>query len=209
MIYTNTVNSRCMQKLIKYLFDRVFALMGLLLSLPLLVVISGVILLNDGWPVLFVQRRVGKGGKLFPMVKFRTMRLNDGTNTVSVKGDHRITTTGAFLRKYKLDELPGLWNVLIGQMSFVGPRPDVPGYADLLHGADRKILELRPGITGPATLKYANEEELLAGVDDPKRYNDEVIFPDKVKINLEYAHHHNLITDLNIILKTLFKSAKA
>jgi lipopolysaccharide/colanic/teichoic acid biosynthesis glycosyltransferase len=198
-----------MQKLIKYLFDRVFALMGLLLSLPLLVVISGVILLNDGWPVLFVQRRVGKGGKLFPMVKFRTMRLNDGTNTVSVKGDHRITTTGAFLRKYKLDELPGLWNVLIGQMSFVGPRPDVPGYADLLHGADRKILELRPGITGPATLKYANEEELLAGVDDPKRYNDEVIFPDKVKINLEYAHHHNLITDLNIILKTLFKSAKA
>jgi lipopolysaccharide/colanic/teichoic acid biosynthesis glycosyltransferase len=209
MINTNPVNSRRMQKLIKYLFDRVFALMGLLLSLPLLVVISGVILLNDGWPVLFVQRRVGKGGKLFPMVKFRTMRLNDGTNTVSVKGDHRITTTGAFLRKYKLDELPGLWNVLIGQMSFVGPRPDVPGYADLLHGADRKILELRPGITGPATLKYANEEELLAGVDDPKRYNDEVIFPDKVKINLEYAHHHNLITDLNIILKTLFKSAKA
>lgn len=198
-----------MQKLIKYLFDRVFALIGLLLSLPFLVVISGVILLNDGWPVLFVQRRVGKGGQLFPMVKFRTMRLNDGTNTVSVKGDHRITTTGAFLRKYKLDELPGLWNVLIGQMSFVGPRPDVPGYADLLHGADRKILELRPGITGPATLKYANEEELLAGVDDPKRYNDEVIFPDKVKINLEYAHHHNLITDLNIILKTLFKSAKA
>jgi len=197
-----------MQKILKYLFDRVFALMGLLLSLPLLAVISGVILLNDGWPFFFVQRRVGKGGKLFPMVKFRTMRLNDGTNTVSVKGDHRITTTGAFLRKYKLDELPGLWNVLIGQMSFVGPRPDVPGYADLLSGEARKILELRPGITGPATLKYANEEELLAGVADPKRYNDEVIFPDKVKINLEYAHHHTLIIDLRIIVQTLFKSVK-
>lgn len=138
------------------------------------------------------------------MIKFRTMHRNDGSNTVSVKGDSRITSTGAFLRRYKLDELPGLLNVLAGDMSFVGPRPDVPGYADLLEGEQRKILELRPGITGPATLKYAGEEELLSSVEDPQKYNDEVIFPDKVKINLEYYHNHNLVTDLRIIFKTLF-----
>jgi lipopolysaccharide/colanic/teichoic acid biosynthesis glycosyltransferase len=194
-----------MKEIIKYLFDRIFGLIGLLVMLPVLIAVSVIILVRDGWPVLYIQRRVGRNGRLFKMVKFRTMRKNDGTNTVSTKGDPRITSTGAFLRRYKLDELPELWNVMVGQMSFVGPRPDVPGYADLLSGDDRRILELRPGITGPATLKYANEEELLAMVDHPQRYNDEVIFPDKVQINLAYYHHHNLLTDIRIIYQTIFK----
>lgn len=194
-----------MKLVIKYLFDRIFGLSGLLVLLPVIIIIAIVVLWKDGRPAFFLQQRVGKNGKLFPMVKFRTMRHNEGSNTVSVRGDSRITPFGAFLRKYKLDELPELWNVLIGQMSFVGPRPDVPGYADQLHGDDRKILELRPGITGPATLKYANEEELLATVENPQQYNDEVIFPDKVKINLEYYKHHHLFMDIKIIIKTLFK----
>lgn len=139
------------------------------------------------------------------MIKFRTMVKNDGKNTISVKGDKRITKTGAFLRKYKLDELPELINVCLGQMSFVGPRPDVPGYADKLEGEDRLILLLRPGITGPATLKYADEETILAQVDDPVRYNDEVIYPDKVKINLKYYRQHNIWLDLKIIFATIFR----
>lgn len=194
-----------MNCIIKFVFDRVFAFAGFILLLPFLLLISVLIILRDGWPPFFIQERVGRRGRLFRMVKFRTMKKNDGANSVSVKGDSRITSTGAFLRRYKLDELPELWNVLVGQMSFVGPRPDVPGYADMLEGDDRKILELRPGVTGPATLKYAKEEELLAGVDNPVKYNDEVIFPDKVRINLGYYHSHNIFTDIRIILKTLFK----
>ena len=121
-------------------------------------------------------------------------------------GENRITPLGHVLRKYKLDELPELWNVLIGDMSFVGPRPDVPGYADALEGEARDVLRLRPGITGPASLKYANEEEILALVDDPQRYNDEVIFPDKVRINLEYYHNHTFMGDLRLIFATIFRS---
>ena len=196
--------NRDMKGIIKYLFDRIFGLIGLIIALPVILIIAIIVWITDGWPVFFVQKRVGKEGKLFLMIRFRTMRQNDGSNTVSVRGDHRITSIGAILRKYKLDELPELWNVMIGQMSFVGPRPDVPGYADHLTGDDRKILKLRPGITGPATLKYANEEELLSTVEDPKRYNDEVIFPDKVKINLHYYHHQNLFTDLSILFRTIF-----
>ncbi len=198
-----------MNRMIKYLFDRVFALAGLVLVLPVLLFISLIIWIRDGWPVFFVQQRIGRDGFLFNMVKFRTMRSNDGKNTVSVKGDSRITPTGAFLRRYKLDELPELFNVLAGQMSFVGPRPDVPGYADLLQGEERLILKLRPGITGPATLKYAGEEELLATVDNPQQYNDEVIFPDKVRINLAYYRNNNLITDMDIIIRTIFKRKPA
>lgn len=191
-------------RIIKYLFDRIFGFIGLVVLLPVLIVVSLVILIRDGWPVFYIQKRVGRNGRLFRMVKFRTMKRNDGRNTISVRGDSRITPTGAFLRKYKLDELPELWNVLIGQMSFVGPRPDVPGYADTLQGAERSILKLRPGITGPATLKYANEEELLTTVDDPQKYNDEIIFPDKVRINMEYWRNHNLFSDIRIISQTLF-----
>lgn len=131
------------------------------------------------------------------------MKVDGNGGTISVEGDSRITPLGKILRKTKLDELPELWNVLKGDMSFVGPRPDVPGYADKLDGEYRKILELRPGITGPASLKYRKEEQLLAMVKNPKQYNDEVIFPDKVRINLYYAHHPSFYTDLKIIFCTI------
>jgi len=155
--------------------------------------------------VFFRQERIGQNGKLFKVIKFRTMSENNSGSVVTVKGDSRITPLGTKLRKYKLDELPELWNVLKGEMSLVGPRPDVPGYADNLIGESREILNLRPGITGPATLKYSNEEEILASVSDPVKYNDDVIFPDKVRINLEYIHNHGLIGDIKIILKTVFR----
>ena len=191
----------------KWIFDRVAALLGLLVLWPVLLVIALLIRLRmpDG-PVLFRQRRVGQYGRLFTLVKFRTMRMHDDRSTVSVAGDSRITPLGATLRRYKLDELPELWNVLKGEMSFVGPRPDVEGYADRLQGDDRVILTLKPGITGPATLKYRNEEALLAAQPDPQRYNDEVIYPDKVRINRAYAWRHTFFGDLKIILQTLHLS---
>lgn len=137
------------------------------------------------------------------MYKFRSMTVGHGGSSVSVAGESRITPLGAKLRKYKLDELPELWNVLIGDMSFVGPRPDVPGYADRLQGEDRQVLLLKPGITGPASLKYRNEEELLAMQPDPQRYNDEVIFPDKVRINLGYLRTWSFWRDIRIIVCTV------
>jgi lipopolysaccharide/colanic/teichoic acid biosynthesis glycosyltransferase len=155
-------------------------------------------------PVIFAQERTGRKGKPFTIYKFRTMTLNHGGSTISVKGESRITPIGAKLRKYKLDELPELWNVLIGDMSFVGPRPDMPEYLEKLVDEEKKILELRPGITGPATLKYANEEEILTSVDEPKKYNEEVIWPDKVRINLDYYHSRTFFGDIIIILKTVF-----
>jgi lipopolysaccharide/colanic/teichoic acid biosynthesis glycosyltransferase len=132
------------------------------------------------------------------------MILNYNESSISIKGDHRITPFGAFLRRYKIDELPELWNVLIGDMSFVGPRPDVPGYADKLQGEERKILELRPGITGPASLKYSNEEEILQKALNPIQYNNEVLWPDKVRINLDYVKKQSFWKDVNLILKTIF-----
>ena len=156
----------------KWLFDRIMAAIGLLVLWPVLAVVAILIKLKmPGDPVLFVQKRVGKGGKLFDCHKFRTMTVKHDGSTVSVAGDRRITPLGAKLRHYKLDELPGLWDVLIGNMSFVGPRPDVPGYADLLQGDDRDVLKLRPGITGPATLKYRLEDEMLA---DVRKYFDKL-----------------------------------
>ena len=177
-----------------------------------------------GGPAFFVQKRVGKGGKLFDCHKFRTMTLKHNGSTVSVAGDSRITPFGAVLRHYKLDELPGLWDVLIGNMSFVGPRPDVPGYADKLTGDDRDVLKLRPGITGPATLKYRLEDEMLADVrrlmteggclpqeqigklSDQELavwYNDNVIYPDKVQLNCYYYRHYSFIKDIQMILCTV------
>lgn len=156
-------------------------------------------------PILFKQKRIGRFGKLFTMVKFRTMTVNHNGSSVSVKGECRITPFGSYLRKYKLDELPELWNVLKGDMSFVGPRPDVPGYADKLVGEERRILELRPGITGPASLKYANEEEILTNVADPIKYNDEVIYPDKVRLNLEYLRTQSFWGDIKIIFYTIIR----
>lgn len=191
----------------KYLFDRTASLVGLLVLLPILIVISFLIKVKmPGGPVIFTQRRVGRNGQLFTMYKFRSMTVSHSGSSVSVAGESRITPFGSILRKYKLDELPELWNVLKGDMSFVGPRPDVPGYADRLQGEDRLILKLRPGITGPASLKYANEEEILAQVSDPVKYNDEVIFPDKVRINLNYYHNHTFWGDIRLIFETIFRS---
>ncbi len=190
--------------ILKYLFDKTASFIGLLLLWPVLLVVAILIRMKmPGGPVMFTQQRVGRHGRLFNIHKFRTMTVGHGGSSVSVKGEARITPLGARLRKYKLDELPELWNVLKGDMSFVGPRPDVPGYADQLQGDDRRMLELRPGITGPATLKYRNEEELLASVDDPIRYNDEVIFPDKVRLNLYYLDHYSFLKDLQMIVCTV------
>lgn len=154
-------------------------------------------------PVLFRQQRVGRFGRPFTIYKFRTMVQNHNGSPVSVKGQDRITPFGAFLRKYKLDELPEIWNVLKGDMSLVGPRPDVSEYLDKLQGEEKLILNLRPGITGPASIKYIDEEEILALQHDPKEYNDNIIWPDKVRINLEYYHNMTFLGDLRIIGKTI------
>lgn len=192
-----------MQKTLKYIFDRLMALFGLLILWPVLLIVALLIKVQMPGPVFFVQQRVGKDGKLFACHKFRSMNIGHNGSSVSVAGEARITPLGAILRKYKLDELPELWDVFIGTMSFVGPRPDVPGYADQLQGEDRIILTLRPGITGPATLKYRNEEELLATVENPQQYNDTVIYPDKVRINRFYAEHYSFIKDIQMIFCTV------
>ena len=207
--------------LLKWIFDRVFSLLGLFILFPLLIVVAILIRIKmpDG-PILFVQKRVGKGGRIFNCHKFRTMAVNHSGSTVSVAGDSRITSLGAKLRHYKLDELPGLWDVFVGKMSFVGPRPDVPGYADKLTGTDRDVLELRPGITGPATLKYRLEDEMIAEYVAKKKkegdqreeqiiaeeYNDTIIYPDKVRINCYYYRHYSFIKDIQIIICTLFRT---
>ena len=189
---------------VKFVFDRLMALVGLLILWPVLLVVAILIKVKmSGGPVIFKQKRVGRNGRLFTMYKFRSMTVGHNGSSVSVAGESRITPLGAKLRRYKLDELPELWNVLIGDMSFVGPRPDVPGYADQLKGKDREVLKLRPGITGPASLKYRDEEELLAQQPDPQKYNDEVIFPDKVRINRYYLHHYSFVKDIEMIFCTV------
>lgn len=188
----------------KHLFDITFAFFGLLFLWPVLLIVAILIRIKmPGGPVIFRQQRVGKDGKLFTMYKFRSMTVNHGGSSVSVAGESRITPLGEKLRHYKIDELPELWNILKGDMSFVGPRPDVPGYADKLQGEDREILKLSPGITGPASLKYRNEEELLATVDNPQLYNDTVIYPDKVRINLYYLKHYSFTADIKMIICTV------
>lgn len=190
--------------IIKWIFDRIASLIGLLLVWPVLLVVAILIKIKmPGGPAFFTQQRVGRHGRLFTMHKFRSMTVSHSGSSVSVAGEARITPLGAKLRKYKLDELPELWDVLIGNMSFVGPRPDVPGYADQLKGDDRRVLELRPGITGPASLKYRDEEELLAKVENPIEYNDTVIYPDKVRINLYYLNHYSFVKDMQMILCTV------
>lgn len=188
----------------KYLFDRIMAFVGLIVLSPVLLVVWMLIRVKmpDG-PAVFTQKRVGKDGKLFTMYKFRSMSAHHSGSTVSVAGESRITPLGAKLRRYKLDELPELWNVLIGDMSFVGPRPDVPGYADKLEGDDRRVLQLRPGITGPASLKYRDEEILLASQANPQEFNDKVIYPDKVRINLYYLDHYSFLADIKLIFATV------
>lgn len=217
--------------ILKWLFDRIVAFFGLLSLWPIILVTAILVKIRmPGGPAFFCQKRVGRGGKLFTCHKFRTMTVKHSGSTVSVAGDSRITPFGAKLRHYKIDELPGLWDVLIGNMSFVGPRPDVPGYADKLEGEDRDVLKLRPGITGPATLKYRVEDEMIAGfVADIKAgkneqvskfenapvfsvmsdqeiavwYNDNVIYPDKVRLNCYYYRNYSFIKDIQMIFATV------
>lgn len=202
----------------KWIFDRIVALIGLLFLWPVLLIVAIMVKVKmPGGPAFFVQKRVGKGGKLFNCHKFRSMTVKHNGSSVSVAGDSRITPFGATLRHYKLDELPGLWDVLIGNMSFVGPRPDVPGYADKLIGEDRDVLKLRPGITGPATLKYRLEDEMISEYvakrqkegdtrevqDIAVEYNDNVIYPDKVRLNCYYYRHYSFFKDIEIIVATV------
>ena len=217
--------------ILKWLFDRIVAFFGLLFLWPIIAITAILVKVKmPGGPVFFVQKRVGKDGKLFNCHKFRSMTVKHSGSTVSVAGDSRITPFGAMLRHYKIDELPGLWDVLIGNMSFVGPRPDVPGYADKLEGTDRDVLKLRPGITGPATLKYRVEDEMIAGfVQQIKAgkneqvakfdslpdfasmtdqgiavwYNDNVIYPDKVRLNCYYYRNYSFIKDIQMIFATV------
>ena len=204
--------------ILKNIFDRIVAFIGLLFLWPVLLIVAIMVKIKmPGGPAFFVQKRVGKDGKFFDCHKFRTMTVKHNGSTVSVAGDSRITPFGATLRHYKLDELPGLWDVLIGNMSFVGPRPDVPGYADNLVGDDRDVLKLRPGITGPATLKYRLEDEMIAeyvakqqaaGDSRPMQeiaveYNDKVIYPDKVRLNCYYYRHYSFAKDIQMILCTV------
>ncbi|MBO7628059.1 MAG: sugar transferase [Paludibacteraceae bacterium] len=204
--------------LLKWIFDRLVALIGLLALWPVFLVVALMIRIKmpDG-PIFFVQKRVGKNGNLFPCHKFRTMTVEHHGSSISVAGDSRITPLGATLRHYKMDELPGLWDVLVGNMSFVGPRPDVPGYADKLEGDDRVVLKLRPGITGPATLKYRLEDEMISeyvanrqaeGDSRPiqeiaTEYNDNVIYPDKVRLNKYYYRNYSFIKDIEMIFATV------
>lgn len=216
---------------LKFLFDRIVAFIGLCFLWPVILITAILVKVKmPGGPAFFVQNRVGKDGKLFKCHKFRSMTVAHNGSTVSVAGDSRITPFGAKLRHYKLDELPGLWDVLIGNMSFVGPRPDVPGYADKLTGADRDVLKLRPGITGPATLKYRVEDEMIAEfvaqinagkneqvakfTDAPNFsamtdqeiavwYNDNIIYPDKVRLNCYYYRNYSFIKDIQMIFATV------
>ena len=191
----------------KRFFDLFFSSLFLIILFPFFLLISLLVKLSSKGPVFFIQKRIGRYGQHFNMIKFRSMldKLED-KNSVTCKGDYRITKFGKFLRKYKLDELPELVNVIIGDMSLVGPRPDVPGYADKLNNEDRLILNLRPGITGPATLKYSNEEKILSLQKNPTKYNDEVIYPDKVKINLDYYYNNSIWLDIKIIFATVFRN---
>lgn len=214
--------------ILKFIFDRIVAFIGLLFLWPIILITAILVKVKmPGGPAFFVQKRVGKDGKLFNCHKFRSMTVAHNGSTVSVAGDSRITPFGAKLRHYKIDELPGLWDVLIGKMSFVGPRPDVPGYADKLTGADRDVLKLRPGITGPATLKYRVEDEMIAefvaeikneklkvinglqipeGLTDQELavwYNDNIIYPDKVRLNCYYYRNYSFIKDIQMIFATV------
>lgn len=188
---------------VKRVFDFTWAFLGLAIVWPVIALSWIVASLETRSNGLFMQKRVGEGGKLFTIFKIKTMRQTKNGSSVTTANDNRITKSGKIFRKYKIDELPQLVNILKGDMSFVGPRPDVPGYADKLQGEDRILLSVKPGITGPATLKYKDEEELLSKVPDPIEYNNTVIWPDKVKINKEYIKNWSLKKDIEYILKTI------
>ncbi len=190
--------------LFKRTFDILASFFGLIILSPLLLVAGLLVRFSSEGPVLFRQERTGRHGIPFTIYKFRTMFVDHGGSSVSVKGEKRITPIGTVLRKFKIDEFPELWNILIGDMSFVGPRPDMPEYAARLQGKQREILTVRPGLTSPASIKYAREEELLSLVPDPQNHFDEVIWPDKMRMNLEYIKRRTFIGDIVLIFKTVF-----
>ena len=197
------------QCFIKRGFDICLAIFGLVVFGWLILVGWIISTIDTGKNGLYIQERVGRNGKVFRIIKIRTMKTVKGVTSVfTARNDPRITRIGSLLRRIKLDELPQLINVLLGQMSFVGPRPDVVGFADVLLGEDRIILSIRPGVTGPATLAFSNEEELLSTVDDPEEYNREVIFPTKVKMNRLYVENYSFTMDLMYILATIIPVIK-
>ena len=199
------MSMRNSRRIAKRSFDFVAALAGLVLLSPLMVVVAGLVRATSPGPALFIQDRVGRHGKIFRCAKFRTMCAGaQAQGTITTATDARVTPLGRFLRRWKLDELPQLWNVLTGRMSFVGPRPDVPGYADRLQGDDRRVLELAPGITGPATLLFRDEERLLALARDPQAFNDAVVYPEKLRLNLAYLESANFWRDLGYIVATVW-----
>ncbi len=191
-----------MQARLKRAFDVALSLVLLVPAIPMVIVAATMAARDTGASGIFTQTRVGQHGRPFTLYKIRTMRAVEGT-VVTAANDARITALGAKFRRWKVDELPQLWNVLKGDMSFVGPRPDVPGFADRLKGDERLLLEMRPGITGPATLKYRDEEQMLVGRGDPERYNAEVIWPDKVAINIEYYRHWSFFHDVSLVARTI------
>lgn len=190
--------------ILKRLFDITASFFGLVVFLPIIAVCWVIAAIETRSNGFFVQKRIGQHGKIIHVVKIKTMKPARGDRSpIAAQNLASITRSGAIFRRYKLDELPQLFNVLAGQMSFVGPRPDVPGYADKLTGEDRIVLALTPGITGPASIKYKDEEEILASVDDPASYNDKVIWPDKVRINKEYYFNYSFAKDIQYITKTI------
>ncbi|MEN8186077.1 MAG: sugar transferase [Bacteroidota bacterium] len=193
------------QRFVKRIFDLFFSFIGLILfAIPILILIIFAFFSTGKFGV-FSQKRVGQNARLFTIYKIRTMKEKiPDEDFITLKNDDRITSFGKFLRLFKLDELPQLFNVLIGDMSLVGPRPDVPGYADRLTGDDKIILTVKPGITGPATIKFKDEEDLLSKQKDPKKYNDEIIWKEKIKINKEYLSNWTFWNDIKCILNTIF-----
>lgn len=194
------------QRFVKRSFDLIVSALGLMLVWPVILIGWIAASISTRANGFFVQTRVGRDAALFPLIKLRSMRNVDGIDTcVTADNDQRITSTGRWLRKLKIDELPQLFNVLVGHMSLVGPRPDVPGFADELEGEDRIVLSIRPGITGPASIAFRNEEDILSNVDDPERYNREVIWPEKVRLNKIYIQNYSLTSDIAFIWRTILR----
>lgn len=193
--------------IIKRIFDFFSALIGIIILSPILIIVSIAIKVDSSGNIMFLQKRVGKDGKEFNIYKFRTMVTNAEKlgKQITVGKDNRITKVGAFLRKYKIDELPQLFNVLKGDMSLVGPRPEVPKYVALYSDEQKKVLSVRPGITDLASLKYSDENDILGKVDNPEEYYINVIMKDKLSLNLEYIEKSNLFFDISLIVKTILK----
>ncbi len=194
----------------KRLFDVFFAMFGIAVLLPVYLLISLLISADSKGGVIYRQERTGRGGKIFQVLKFRTMRpdsFNKGALTVGSR-DPRITNIGYYLRKYKLDELPQLFNVLLGEMSFVGPRPEVKKYTDLYTEEQRQVLQVRPGITDYASIKFRNENDLLSASDDPEKLYIEEIMPEKLTLNLKYINDNNVFKDIKIIFDTFYAIIK-